>query len=94
MPPVRLAAVRMDLRGRAAGPARFFADHPALYRLSVLLAAGSAIVMEVRSATARGPARKAGWGLLALVEWGVVVGLLALPLDGREAAEPAAPAEP
>jgi hypothetical protein len=64
---------------RSDGPARFFARHPRLFAAAVALAAGSAVLLEARSAVAKGPARKAGWSLLALLEWGVVAGLLTLP---------------
>lgn len=67
----------------APGPARFFARHPLLFAGSVALAAGSAILLEARSALAKGPARKVGWSLLALIEWGIVAGLLTLP-RGRQ----------
>lgn len=71
----------------AEGPARFFRDHPVLYGLSVSAAAGAAVAMELRSARSRGAA-KLGWGLLSLLEWGIVVGLLTLPREapgGRDA---------
>lgn len=78
------------LPGPAAdGPARFFAAHPGLYAASLALAAGSAALLEARSALAKGPLRKAGWGVLALVEWGIVAGLLLLPFD--EVADPDSP---
>lgn len=74
-----------DLRG----PAAFFARHPVLFAGAVALAAGSAILLEARSALAKGPMRKAGWSLLALVEWGIVAGMLTLPFpDQDEAASP------
>jgi hypothetical protein len=69
-----------DLRG----PAGFFSRHPLLFAGAVALAAGSAVLLEARSALAKGTARKAGWSLLALLEWGVVAGLLTLPFERVE----------
>lgn len=70
------------LPGLPPGPARFFAAHPGLHALSVALATGAAVALEARSACAKGPLRKAGWGILSLLEWGIVVGLMTLPRQG------------
>lgn len=74
----------MPIPATPDGPARFFARHPLLFAAAVALAAGSAILLEARSALAKGPVRKTGWSLLALLEWGVVAGLLTLPFPADD----------
>jgi hypothetical protein len=57
------------------GPGRFFASHPALYRVSVAAAAGTAGYAGVRSVRAAG-ARRLPWIALAVLEAGIAAGMV------------------
>ncbi len=64
-------------RDDLSGPPRYLAEHPAVWALSLAGAAGAAAAMAVRASGARGP-RRCGWATLALLELGIVLGILRL----------------
>lgn len=64
------------------GPARFFAEHPALYALS-LAGAGSAVALfATRAAGSRG-ARRLGWIALFALEAAIFIGMVVVREDAR-----------
>lgn len=62
----------------AEGPARFFRDHPALYRAAVGAAAGTAIYAAASAARTRSAPRRIGFMALAVLTAGQAVGLVGL----------------
>jgi len=56
-------------------PGRFFASHPALYRMSLAAAGGTAVYAAVRSVREVGP-RRVPWMALAILEAAIVVGMV------------------
>jgi hypothetical protein len=60
---------------RANGPGRYFAEHPAAYRLALAGSAGTAAYAAVRAIRATGTQRVA-WTALALLEAGIAAGIV------------------
>ena len=56
-------------------PGRFFASHPALYRMSLAAAGGTAVYAAVRSVREVGP-RRVPWMALAILEAAIVAGMV------------------
>jgi hypothetical protein len=69
------------------GPGKFFADHPAVYALS-LSGAGTAVgVFAARAAQSRGT-RRLGWIILFALEAAIFIGVVVVREDARRSTSP------
>jgi len=74
---------------RVPGPGRFLATHPWLYRMSICAATATATYAFVRSV--RDSGRRLPWIVLAVLEAGIVAGMLAQRARARTVAPMDAP---
>ena len=65
----------MDTRTTASGPGRYFANHPAVYRVSLAGSAGTTLYAVWRTMRATG-ARRVSWVSLALLEAAITAGVI------------------
>jgi hypothetical protein len=65
----------VDVCAAPSGPGRYFADHPAVYRISVVGSGGVALYAASRAVRAAG-ARRASWMALALLETAITAGMM------------------
>jgi hypothetical protein len=59
----------------ADGPGRFFAQHPAVYWLSLAGSSGASVCALMRLGSPRG-GRRLPWAAMAVVEAGITVGMI------------------
>lgn len=64
-----------DVQMAADGPGRFFADHPAVYRLSLAGSIGASVHALMRAGSPRGD-RRPLWAAIAVLEAGITVGII------------------
>jgi hypothetical protein len=64
-----------DAQPAATGPGRFFATHPALYRLSLAGSSGAATYALMRFGSPRGDRRRL-WAAMAVLEAAITVGIV------------------
>jgi hypothetical protein len=69
------------------GPAHFFVEHPLLYALSLAGAGSAALIFARRGFRSRGRAQLA-WSALAVLELGILVGMVRLRVSGRRSELP------
>lgn len=65
----------VDAQLAAVGPGRLFADHPAVYRLSLAGSSGATAYALMRVRSPRGD-RRPLWAAMAVLEAGITVGLI------------------
>jgi len=65
------------------GPGTFFVQHPVLYAVSLLGAAGASLLFASRATRSSGP-RRSGWTALALLEAALVAGMMNARDDARK----------
>jgi hypothetical protein len=64
-----------DAQMAADGPGRFFANHPAVYRLSLAGSGGASAYALMRVGSPRGD-RRPLWAAMAVLEAGITVGII------------------
>lgn len=68
------------------GPARFLAERPAAYALSLAGASVAVSIFATRAATSRG-ARRLGWIALFALEAAIFIGIVVVREDARRSLE-------
>ncbi len=76
-----------DARAAKRGPGRFFAEHPAVYQLSLAGAIGTAGYAAARASGARG-GRRIPWAALGLLEVGIATGIVSVRRAALKASQP------
>lgn len=64
------------------GPARYFAEHPVAWALSLAGSSAAVSIFATRAATARG-ARRLGWIALFALEAAIFIGIVVIREDAR-----------
>jgi hypothetical protein len=64
-----------DAQMAADGPGRFFANHPAVYRLSLAASSGASVYALMRVGSPGGD-RRSLWAAMAVLEAGITVGII------------------
>ncbi len=65
----------VSIRATTNGPGRYFANHPAVYRMSLTGSAGTTLYAVWRSTRSAGT-RRAAWITLALLEAAITAGMI------------------
>jgi hypothetical protein len=66
------------------GPARYFAEHPLAYALSLAGASAAVSIFATRAAYARGP-RRLGWIALFALEAAIFIGIVVVREEAHRA---------